>query len=716
MVFVPGSSYELAYRRLVDNSGVSGTVLVFVAMDVDALCALRILIMLLKRDAVAHKIIPVRSYAEIGSLSQTLVAANPQIKSVVLLNCGAQADIQEFVTLREGLELLIVDSHRPFNLYNVFWHEQVQCLDDGDVERVPELRQAFEAVEFADGSDSEASFGESDEEDADVGSKRKSDDSDDAGPQRRRRRTKHPSDPAEFLQLQERRAQRREERARYQQMVQQYYLQGAYFGQSCALSTLAMAEQLGMPAHIDSAWCAIVGAASQHLLQQIDADGYALVVRRMRDLVHRVCPPPTNNPSSGSKAGGMATEDTRHPNPLHLSSSSDGLLSLDSQLNPNGADVSEVPNIDPFNPMLEAIAEEDDEGYLRARAGVSTNAEAGLLTSSRSIALKTEVFESSELKFPLLRHWSLDSSMRFSPYVSTRLATWSAKGRARLDLLLAKLGLSKAEASAPFLHLHPDLKRQLYRKMAEIGKDYDMPDAMHAGFVRNYGWRKSLVSSNDMVLSLLALLQRDTWHSEDDEVKLPKATGFFTALDALSHFPQLKAGLGGAQKLQRLVVGQGISMLERQAVKTLRLFRLAILADDDDTTAGVFATPFALRQLALFLMQTLRERTKKAAQARLPFIIASPLPAAAEDAGEGAEQTLLVLGITPLDYSLLPNRSTPFSKSSFSGESRNHFGLIFEQVAAETGADVTQGFFDSSAMHIARQDMSAFVDRLRRHL
>ncbi|KAJ2818771.1 DNA replication initiation factor cdc45 [Coemansia erecta] len=247
--------------------------------------------------------------------------------------------------------------------------------------------------------------------------------------------------------------------------------------------------------------------------------------------------------------------------------------------------------------------------------------------------------------------------------------------------------------------------------MNEIGSDYNMPDSSYDGFVRDYGWRKSRVSASDMVLAILALLQKDAWTSEFEAIHI-SASGFFAAYDALSQFEILRAGLQGAQHLQQLVVGQGISMLERQAVKTLRVFRLAILGELESSSSHVFGSPFALRQLALFLMQTLRERSKSA-HARLPFIIAGPI---ADTEAPGTDK-LMVLGITPLDYPLVrPHIDAPFNRSTYAGESRNHFGMVFEQVASEVGAEAKQGFFDSSVMEIRRSDMSAFVDKLRRHL
>ncbi|KAJ2259977.1 SCF ubiquitin ligase complex subunit cdc4 [Coemansia sp. RSA 376] len=675
MVYISSTHYEDAYRRILDGAThTTGTsVLIFASIDVDGICALRLLTTLLKRDSVGHKIIPVNNYADITLMNTTLIESNLQIRSLVFLNCGAQVDIQDLVSLRDGLNVLIVDSHRPFNLYNVYWNEQVQCLDDGDVENnMGELRQAFEDIEF--GNNASDDDDDSDSDDEDTGRKRNSDD--DVTSKKKR---KTGMDPEEFIKVQEQRAKKRELRQYHQTLVQAYYAQGSYYGQSCAVSMLMLAEQLGMPPSADLVWWAIVGATSQYLLHQIDDNGYALVVSRMRDLSRRVSVSSSMPAVSNSRDKAAAGDARRSVNFSSSSSSSQALL--DSQLGyPGDSGV--------FNPYLDIVEEEDDEGFLKARAGVSTAAEAGLLTSSKITARQsTDIMESAELQFTLLRHWSLANAMQYSPFVARRLATWSSRGRSRLDLLVAKLGLSKAEAGAPFVHLAPELKTQLYRRMAEIGADYDMADATYRGFVRNYGWRKSSLSGGDMVQALLALLQPDGATGLE--------SGFYAAYDALAQFSVLKRGLEGAMEMQRLVVGQGVMMLERQAVKTLRSFRLAMVGMENNT---VFGSAFALRQLALFLMQTLRERSK-VAQSRLPFIIVAP----------HEDDKLLVLGITPMGQGLVRPQvaGAAFNGSQFAGESRNQFGMVFEAVAQDLGADVRQGFFDSTVLEIKREDMSA---------
>ncbi|KAJ2786295.1 DNA replication initiation factor cdc45 [Coemansia interrupta] len=604
MVYVASNRYEDAYQRIVDGAGHgSGTsVVIFAAADGDSLCALHILTTLLKRDSIGHRIVPVHSYGELAEQSTRQISSSEQVRTAVFINCGGSVDIQEYVALRDSLTVVIVDSHRPFNLYNIFWNDSVQCLDDGDVEEsMAELRAAFEDIEFG---------GDSDE---DSGS-----DSDDGAGARRLRTG---DDPDAFVRVQRERAERRETRARSRMLVQAYYAQGAYHGQPSAVGMLQMAEQLGHPPTMDTVWSAIAGLATQRHLQHIQGAGYDLLVGRLRDTVRRI-----STPAVAAAA--------REP-------------------------------AEGFNPAAEQPSEEPGGSAVGPRQAIS---------------------ESAELRFALLRHWSLDSAMRFSPLVAGRLATWSSKGRARLLLLVAKLGLSQAEAQAPFVHLAPDLRAQLHQRMLTLGADYSLGDALAPGFVRAYGWRRPSVSSDDMALALLALLHE----------------GFYAAYDALTQPEALQRGLDLAMALQKKVVGLGLQMLERQAVKTLRAFRLAMV--DESLPAP------ALRQLALFLMHTLRDRCRPA-HARLPFVIAAP-------GADAAAESMLVVGVVPEDSTLHVPGALPdgLAGSRFSGRARNHFGMVFDDVAADLGAEVRAGFFDSAVVEIKRPDVAAFVDKLRRHL
>lgn len=74
-------------------------------------------------------------------------------------------DLGEFLTLSPDMSVYVIDSHRPLNLHNLFNHQQICVLDDGDVADLNEERMAFEQVELYSDSDED---NESSNEDSDL--------------------------------------------------------------------------------------------------------------------------------------------------------------------------------------------------------------------------------------------------------------------------------------------------------------------------------------------------------------------------------------------------------------------------------------------------------------------------------------------------------------------------------------------------------------------
>nr|KAJ3417733.1 hypothetical protein HK105_000861 [Polyrhizophydium stewartii] len=144
------TAYEHLREAALAGPAGAGTVLIFVAPDVDSVCGLKILL----------------------------------IRCVVMINAGGMIDVDEFLSLgaAEGAAtdgaassplsratVYIVDTHRPLNLRNVFGSSRIVVLDDGSIEgKMREVQHAFESLEF-DGSDSSSSESgdESEAEDGD---------------------------------------------------------------------------------------------------------------------------------------------------------------------------------------------------------------------------------------------------------------------------------------------------------------------------------------------------------------------------------------------------------------------------------------------------------------------------------------------------------------------------------------------------------------------
>lgn len=111
----------------------SPPVLILVALEPDALCACRILTRLLKHDYIPHKIHPVAGYGDLERAGRELVSPMMETRGgsggvVVCLGVGGMIDMGTILGLEvegeeasfNGVEVWVIDSHRPWNLANVF--------------------------------------------------------------------------------------------------------------------------------------------------------------------------------------------------------------------------------------------------------------------------------------------------------------------------------------------------------------------------------------------------------------------------------------------------------------------------------------------------------------------------------------------------------------------------------------------------------------------
>jgi cell division control protein 45 len=133
-MYLPRSLISKLYVHLQNTRHpLSPPVLILVALEPDALCACRILTRLFKHDYIPHKIQPVAGYADLERVGRELVAPMMEKRGgaggvVVCLGVGGMVDLGSVLGLEpEGeentfskVEVWLVDSHRPWNLSNVF--------------------------------------------------------------------------------------------------------------------------------------------------------------------------------------------------------------------------------------------------------------------------------------------------------------------------------------------------------------------------------------------------------------------------------------------------------------------------------------------------------------------------------------------------------------------------------------------------------------------
>uniref|UniRef100_A0A2K6GBZ0 Cell division cycle 45 n=1 Tax=Propithecus coquereli TaxID=379532 RepID=A0A2K6GBZ0_PROCO len=119
----------------------SQRVLLFVASDVDALCACKILQALFQCDHVQYTLVPVAGWQE---LETAFLEHKAQFHYFVLINCGANVDLLDILQPDEDTIFFVCDTHRPVNVVNVYNDTQIKLLikQDDDLE-VPAYDDIF---------------------------------------------------------------------------------------------------------------------------------------------------------------------------------------------------------------------------------------------------------------------------------------------------------------------------------------------------------------------------------------------------------------------------------------------------------------------------------------------------------------------------------------------------------------------------------------------
>jgi cell division control protein 45 len=145
----------------------------------------------------------------------------------------------------------------------------------------------------------------------------------------------------------------------------------------------------------------------------------------------------------------------------------------------------------------------------------------GIIPTTARSPEDTSIRLSPEPKFLLIRHWSLYDSMLHSPYLFSRLKTWSETGLKRLHKLLAKMGVSLVQCKQSYTHMDMMLKRELRTKLLKYASLYNLDELVPTidtdgadrggskdgwGFVRSWGWRATL-SAQDVGVVIGALLE-----------------------------------------------------------------------------------------------------------------------------------------------------------------------------------------------------------------
>ena len=143
--------------------------------------------------------------------------------------------------------------------------------------------------------------------------------------------------------------------------------------------------------------------------------------------------------------------------------------------------------------------------------------------------------------------------MLHSPYLCTRLRLYTAKGRSRLDNLLAKMGVSREYAKQLWTHTPRELKKSLAEKLEKVETGVGLELVQGKVFERGWGY-KGTFSATDVVQIIEATLvsveegsgkenitpreegkddPSERFRQREGEMKAEWVTRFWRALDSI---------------------------------------------------------------------------------------------------------------------------------------------------------------------------------------
>ncbi|KAI1763744.1 CDC45-like protein [Hypoxylon sp. FL1150] len=684
-MYLPRDLISKLYTHLQNTRHpLSPPVLILVALEPDALCACRILTRLLKHDYIPHKIHPVAGYGDLERAGQELVRPMMETRGgsggvVVCLGVGGMVDMGTILGLEaegeesgfSGVEVWVIDSHRPWNLGNVFGGYPLEpasetrasfqarapdgvvsgrigrsyqpgkggivVFDDGDIEEgLDAEREAYLALlDMPDIEDDGELYGDSESEDEDgaedepprPGQKRKSwsdqdeESSDGEDDRPRQRRRSNSSTP--ILDSPRRPPQRGLISLRDSNLASPDVAENPPSGAQPAKGPSARSLRrrlLRMRNDNESVLRKYYRMGSSYS-EPISAMIYSLASelgREDNDLLWLTIVGVTSMELYGRSSAGLA-----------VTVRSSDAKPTNGWMGVRGARIrqllrDEVRRLNP--PAIGKLPSADSTGVIPTTARDPED---------------TSIRLSPEPKFLLIRHWSLYDSMLHSPYLFSRLHTWNDSGLKRLHKLLAKMGVSLVQCKQNYTHMDMMLKKELRTKLLKYASLYNLDDMVPAvdtdsrdragakdgwGFVRSWGWRATL-SAQDVGVIIGAMLEvgkNSTFVNDDGRIRASQAQDpeddggaaesqewvgrFWEAYDALEDIDALKAGLPTAKYLHKAIFRTGSSLICKRQIKHLHAFRLCVIKDGPDV--ALFTHPAALTKLAIWVGEALAEKEK----------------------------------------------------------------------------------------------------------
>lgn len=630
---------------------------------------------LFRKQLLQTQIIPIFGYTELKSYYQSL---DDSINTVLLIGFGGAIDLENFLEIDStqyqidesgnqfSRNIYVWDTHRPWNLDNLFGSSMIKCLDDGTVEEnLMDIKTTYYKLIELDTKlmengeeDHDSSSDEEGETEEDIPNDTEEDDNNE---NEAKREEEEDDDERVFLNNNNKRSheevneadltpkqirkQRKKQVNELESSLEEYYSQGTTMVNSVASQIYSMLSSIG-ETNLTQLWLTVLGVTS------LDTE-YTQVYQRLapilQDEVKRLSP---NNGLYSSKTSDL----------LSITLEPDYYLFL----------LRQSSLYDSFlysNYVNAKLSLWNDLGRKRlhkmfARMGIPlVKSQESWLYMDHSIKRDLKlIFEKN------LDRYGLQDIIR-DGFVKSQGYHQSITASEFVESLLALLetdSINKGGENGNNVTIDSANKNST-----------DNVDNTGVNDSNNNNNNDDNTNGNNMLMR-----KRENWISN-----------FWLSWDALddNKVEYLKEGLIQAKRLQKIVFDTGMTILEKRMIRHLRVYRLCVLQDGPHLSN--FYNPLSLIRLGNWLIECCTEFEDNSL---VPIVLC---------ALNEVKDTYLVAGLTP-------RYPRGWSEINSKKPLLNNFTIAFQQIGSQTGAQVKIDNFESSIIEIKRDDLSPFLEKL----
>lgn len=663
---IKSSELPSLYNKLLllTHSQSCGVVVFVSCLDLDSINAAKMLSLILKKDLVQLQIIPVTGYT---NLKDQFLKLDDSSKIVILIGCGGMLNLLDYLPEGDDFDddeensqerdvscvtersIYVFDSHRPWDLQNLFGNENIYCVDDNedafsDLEDIKQVYYTYLEMEDDPELDSD-----NDEEDADL--------YDNMGDQDAFNELEDEEEEGEANPLKRKITEKaiarrnikrkRTEFSLVQRKIDQYYQQGTFVDTCLSRTMYLLSKKLGY-ANLQTTWLYITGVVSlersaPHVAYNLKSE----LVKETNLMTHL-----TNNDmnKSGKESSEKAADlfKINYETDYHLFLLRQTSL-LDSFLLSNYCNAKMQLWHDTGRKKLNSMF---------ARMGISlVESQKNWLYLSSNIKQRLGQIMEDNLPFYGLKDLLKKGFVKNNGFRNSCSANDFVEAILALLEINIKTGISE------------DLMKNQDRKNGEDSENYT-PERDEL--------EEEEVPIDDMLVERSKKWVENFWQCWD-------------CLNEDLNQNLLKKGLIFSSLLQKQIVNRGKQYIESRSIKHMKHFRLCVLKEGNDLQ--LYKHPLTLLRLGDWLLECCCESSDD--KTLLPMVIAAFDP---------KTNTYLCAGIAP-KYPLGMILANPKK-----GPIPNRFGNAFRAVARSTNATVRMESFDSTLIEVKREDFLPFLE------